>query len=101
GLLTGKYRNLEDFGDVDRAGRLSAYANEDGLHLVEGLVTVASDLDAAPASVALAWLVAKGVTAPIASASGVDPLEALVAAPKLQLPDEHMAALETASEPYL
>src|SRR5699024_2090336 len=33
GLLTGKYRNLEDFERVDRAGQLSAYANEDGLNL--------------------------------------------------------------------
>src|SRR5699024_12060276 len=40
GLLTGKYRNLEDFEGVDRAGQLSAYANEDGLNLVEGFVMV-------------------------------------------------------------
>src|SRR5699024_1177971 len=87
GLLTGKYRKLEDFEGVDRAGQLAAYANQDGLNLVEGLVTVASDLDAAPASVALAWLLAKGVTAPIASARVVDQLDALVAAPKIQLID--------------
>ena len=101
GLLTGKYRKLEDFEGVDRAGQLSDYADENGLNLVESLVTVASDLNAAPASVALAWLLAKGVTAPIASARVVDQLDALVAAPKLQLSDEHMATLDTASEPYL
>ena len=98
GLLTGKYRALEDFQGVDRAGMLAKYANEDGLALVGTLVNVADDVDAAPASVALAWLRAKGVTAPIASARVVDQLGALIAGAQLELHEDHIAQLDRASE---
>lgn len=101
GLLTGKYRKLEDFQGVDRAGMLSHYANHNGLDLVASLVTVSEDVGAAPASVALAWLLAKGVTAPIASARVVDQVKDLIAAPDIDLSTDHMAQLDTASEPYL
>ena len=101
GLLTGKYRKLEDFEGVDRAGQLSKYANDDGLNLVETLVKVANEVGAEPATVSLAWLLAKGVTAPIASARVVDQLDALIAAPKVRLSDEHVAQLDKASEPFL
>lgn len=101
GLLTGKYRKLEDFEGVDREGQLSQFANETGLNLVKALVSVSDDVDAAPASVALAWLLAQGVTAPIASARVVDQLRALVAGAKLELSEDHIARLDKASERYL
>lgn len=101
GLLTGKYRKLDDFQGAAREGMLSQYANDDGLALVETLVSVADDVDAAPASVALAWLLAQGVTAPIASARVVDQLGALVAGAKLELSEDHIARLDKASERYL
>jgi len=101
GLLTGKYRKLDDFNDVPREGMLKQYADETGLHLVEALVKVAGEVDAAPASVALAWLLAKGVTAPLASARIPEQLEALIAAPKVQLSEEHVAQLDNASKAYL
>lgn len=100
GLLTGKYRTLEDFHGVDRAGMLSKYATADGLALVETLVRVADDVAAAPASVALAWLRAKGVTAPIASARIVEQLGALIAGAQLELTTDHIAQLDRASQPY-
>lgn len=101
GLLTGKYRKLDDFQGVDREGMLSQYANAEGLALVETLVNVADDVDAAPASVALAWLLAKGVTAPIASARVVEQLEALVAGAQLELNEDHIAQLDKTSKRYL
>lgn len=101
GLLTGKYRKLEDFEGVDREGQLSQFANDTGLNLVKALVKVADEVGAAPASVSLAWLLAKGVTAPIASARVPEQLDALVAAPKVELSEEHIAQLDKASEAYL
>lgn len=101
GLLTGKYRNLEDFEGVEREGQLSEFANETGLNLVKALVSVSDEVGAAPASVSLAWLLSKGVTAPIASARVPEQLDALVAAPKVELSEEHIAQLDKASEAYL
>lgn len=101
GLLTGKYRKLEDFEGVAREGLMKDYANQNGLDLVEVLVMVANELGHEPASVALAWLLAKGVTAPIASARVPEQLEALVAAPSVKLSEEHIAQLDKASEAFL
>ncbi|MDN5839368.1 MAG: aldo/keto reductase, partial [Yaniella sp.] len=75
--------------------------NETGLNLVKALVSVSDDVGAVPASVSLAWLLAKGVTAPIASARVPEQLEALVAAPNVELSAEHIAQLDKASEAYL
>lgn len=55
---------------------------------------------AEPATVALAWLLAKGVTAPIASARTVEQLPALLAAPSLRLTEADLAALDAASQPF-
>ena len=54
----------------------------------------------APATVALAWLLAKGATAPIASASRPDQLDALLAAPGLELSADDVAALDAVSEGF-
>lgn len=100
GLLTGKYRTIEDFAGVDRAGQLARHATQDALDLAKTVVDVADKLNAAPASVALAWLLAKGVTAPIASARTPEQLKALIAAPGLELSDEHLTKLDTASNSF-
>ncbi|WP_216637223.1 aldo/keto reductase [Staphylococcus aureus] len=48
-------------------------------------------------SVSLAWLLAKGVTAPIASARTIDQLDALLAAPDLVLSSDEVCALDEVS----
>ncbi|MDR7329171.1 Aldo/keto reductase family protein [Corynebacterium guangdongense] len=48
-------------------------------------------------TVALAWLLAKGVTAPIASVSRASHLDALIAAPAFELSAEEVAALDRVS----
>ena len=101
GLLTGKYRSLEDVEGVDRAGQLAGYANEDSLNLVETLIEVAAELGDEPASVALAWLLAKDVTAPIASARVPEQLDALIAASDVRLYPKHVAQLDEASVKFL
>ena len=49
-------------------------------------------------SVSLAWLLAKGVTAPIASARTVDQLGSLLAATELTLTHDEVSALDAASD---
>ncbi|GAA4479388.1 aldo/keto reductase [Enteractinococcus fodinae] len=101
GLLTGKYQSLEDFEGSDRAGQLAQFANEDALDLVGALVGISEELDHEPASVALAWLLAKDVTAPIASARVPEQLDALIAASDVRLYPEHVARLDEASQKFL
>lgn len=100
GLLTGKYRKPEDLEGKARAGMASGYLNDATFGVVEALVDVAAAHDAEPATVALAWLLAKGVAAPIASARTVDQLPALIAAPELELTTAEVARLDEASQPF-
>lgn len=98
GLLTGKYRKIEDFDGAARQGNLAQYANQASLDLIETLVKVAKEVDTEPASVALAWLLAQGVTAPIASARVPEQLEALIAAPKVRLAQDQLQRLDQVSK---
>lgn len=100
GLLTGKYRSREDLEGAARAGFAEGYLNEHTFQVVDAVVKVAEQAGAEPTSVALAWLLAKGVTAPIASVSKVEQLDALMAAAKLELTDDQVATLDNASAPF-
>lgn len=100
GLLTGKYRTAEDLEGKARAGFIGDQLNRDTLAVVETLVDIAEERGAEPTTVALAWLLAKGVTAPIASVSRVDQLPALMAAPQLDLGQDAVARLDAVSEPF-
>lgn len=101
GFLTGKYRTQEDLKGRARGGAVAAYMNENGLRVVEALDEIAKARGAAMATVALAWLLAKPtVTAPLASATSVEQLEELLAAPALTLGADELARLDTASQPF-
>lgn len=59
---------------------------------------VAAELDATPAQVSLAWLMARpGLTAPIASATRLEQLDDILGAAQLTLPDSAIATLAAAS----
>lgn len=64
GFLTGKYRTQEDVARHPRGGSADKYLNDDGLAVVDALVEIAAAHNSEPATVALAWLLAKGITAP-------------------------------------
>lgn len=101
GFLTGKYRTLADLEGAARGGMAKGYLNETGLKVVDTLAEVAKAHDAALATVALAWLLAKeSVTAPIASVRNTEQLPPLVAAPHLRLSDAEVKALDEASAPF-
>ena len=98
GFLSGKYRSEADLGQSPRGGGVKAYLNPRGLRILAALDEVAGRLGAKPAEVALAWIAqAKGVTAPIASATKLDQLESLIKAASMTLIRDDVAALEAAS----
>lgn len=100
GFLTGKYRSPEDLEGRNRAGFMAGYATAEGFAVVDKLVEVAEARGVEPATVALAWQLAKGVTAPIASASTPEQLPALVATATLQLSDDEVTSLDDASSSF-
>lgn len=97
GFLSGKYKTLDDTKGAARSGRVSQYFNDRGLRILSALETVSARTGAAPAEIAIAWLMAKpGVTAPIASATSLTQLESLRKAAVLDLDAEAMALLDQA-----
>lgn len=89
GFLTGKYRSESDFGQSPRGSGAKQYLNDKGHRILDALDEVAGELDATPAEVALAWLVAQeGVSAPIASASSVEQVKSLARGARLELSED-------------
>ncbi|SAL75693.1 aldo/keto reductase [Caballeronia terrestris] len=100
GFLSGKYRSIEDTKGAKRGSRVEKYLNERGLWIVDTLIDVAKRNDTTPATIALAWVIARpSVTAPIASATSVAQLESLAAATRLTLSADDLDALDEASAP--
>jgi len=98
GFLTGKYRTPADLAGRARGGHVQKYMNARGFKILAALDEAAAELGAKPASVALAWLIARpGITAPIASATSVAQLADLAAGARLHLPAATIAALDRAS----
>ncbi len=100
GFLTGKYRTQEDVAEHVRGGSAKTYLNTDGLTVVDALVETADSHGVEPATVALAWLLARGITAPIASVSEPAQLASLLAAAELQLSAAELERLNAASQPF-
>lgn len=99
GFLTGKYRTEEDVAKSARGGGVvSKYLNERGLRILAALDKVAAEYGTTPATVSLAWLIARPtITAPIASATTVEQLQQLMKAAGLHLSSEAVKALDEAS----
>jgi aryl-alcohol dehydrogenase-like predicted oxidoreductase len=98
GFLSGKYRSKEDTQHKARGSRVEKYLNPRGLKILAALDEVAKRNDTTPATVALAWMIARpSVTAPIASATSVAQLVSLAAATRLQLAADDIHLLDDAS----
>ncbi|KAA0699194.1 aldo/keto reductase [Neorhizobium sp. P12A] len=99
GFLSGKYRTKADTEGRAREGRVAQYLDDKGMRILAALDTVSKDTGSKPAEVALAWLLRKkGVTAPIASATSLGQLDALINSAKLDLSAEAMSLLDKAGE---
>ncbi|MEP7259823.1 MAG: aldo/keto reductase, partial [Usitatibacter sp.] len=99
GFLSGKYRSLADIEGRPRAAGLKKYFEGNrGTRILTALDSIAEDLNATPAQVSLAWIMAQpSVTAPIASVTSVAQLEELAGAARLKLDTDVLAQLDEAS----
>jgi len=97
GFLTGKYRSEKDVEGKPRGYRTKGMLNERGFRILKALDTVSSDIGATPAQISLAWLVARGVTAPIASATNLKQFEELLGSTALKLTPDAVRLLNDAS----
>jgi aryl-alcohol dehydrogenase-like predicted oxidoreductase len=99
GFLSGKYRSEADLGKTQvRGDSVKKYLNPQGLAVLAALDDVAKRYATTPASVAIAWLIARpSITAPIASATSVAQLNDLLTAATLQLDREAIETLDAAS----
>lgn len=100
GVLTGKYRSKADIEGQARQGFAEHLLTDEAFVVIDELVTIAEARSVEPATIALAWLLAKGITAPIASARTPEQLPALMAAADLKLTAAEVAALDKASAPF-
>lgn len=100
GFLSGKYRTDADLGKSKRGAGVKKYLNDKGLAVLKALDAAAKKHNATNTQVALAWLMQrKSITAPIASATSVDQLKDLIAAPRIELDADSVAAIDKASAP--
>ena len=98
GFLTGKYRSEDDLNKSKRGQGVKKYLNDRGLRILKALDKVASNHNSSPASVAIAWVMARtGITAPIASATSTKQLKDIVAATELRLNSQDIELLNNAS----
>jgi aryl-alcohol dehydrogenase-like predicted oxidoreductase len=98
GFLSGKYRSEADLNKSQRGGGIKSFLNERGFKILDALDQVAERQGTQPASVAIAWLIARpSVTAPIASVTSTDQLKDLEHAANIQLSADDIQLLDTAS----
>jgi aryl-alcohol dehydrogenase-like predicted oxidoreductase len=98
GFLTGKYRSEKDLAGSAREEFAGKYLNDRGVRILAALDQVARQYLSTPATVSLAWLLARpGVTAPIPSARNLSQLNDLIEATKIHLDPPSLEALDRAS----
>lgn len=98
GFLSGKYRKPEDLKGRARGARAGSYLNERGLRVLAALAAVAARLGTTQTAVAIAWLRDRpAIAAPIASATDVGQLQALLVGMRLPLDAAAVAELDAAS----
>jgi aryl-alcohol dehydrogenase-like predicted oxidoreductase len=106
GILTGKYSNPSDFGQLDsrstRFPRFSPENFEKNLDLVAKVSEIAIKYDATPGQVALAWVLARNDNiVPIFGTKKVKYLEENLGAAELKLKDEDLKWLtENIGQPH-
>lgn len=99
GFLTGKYRSKSDLSADARSVRASAYVNRKGMRVLAVLDRIAAEHGVSPASIAIAWLLAKRtIVAPVASASRPEQVDGLMAAAGIRLTRAQMLELDRVSE---
>ncbi len=103
GFLSGKYKKDQPPPDGTRLAKweqsLQRYDNERNWRILAAVEAVAAELGTTCAQVSLAWLLRKPcMTSVIFGARDVEQVDDNIAAAKLALSDEQVAALDAASE---
>ncbi len=98
GFLSGKYRSEADLTQSVRGGGIKKYLNGRGQNILQVLDELSAKYEVSPASMALAWLIHQPlVTAPIASATKRQHVQAFREATQLTLSADDREQLEEAS----
>ena len=103
GVLSGKYTRA-NAGTVkaDRGERVTQNLGEKVYAIIDELIAIGKELNASPASVALAWVQGRpGVASTIIGARRLDQLDQNLAALDLRLAAEQIARLDKLSKPTL
>jgi len=103
GFLTGAVRSMDDLADDDWRKTNPRFTGENfqvNLRIVEEVETVARQIDATPAQVAIAWLLAQGDDiAPIPGTKRVARIEENVGADQVELSAEQIETLNNLTPP--
>jgi len=103
GFLSGRYKRGEDVKTMryesDKLLRERFFKPED-YDVVEAVQAIANEKGVTPAQVAIAWLLHKGVTAPIVGATRVEHVEDAVGAIDVKLNTADMERLESKYKPH-
>jgi aryl-alcohol dehydrogenase-like predicted oxidoreductase len=98
GFLTGKYRSESDASGKARARNVTKYLNERGFKILGALNQIAKKYNATPASISLAWLLARpSISAPIVSATNFEQLKDIVSSVELTLDHDSIEFLNQTS----
>jgi aryl-alcohol dehydrogenase-like predicted oxidoreductase len=99
GFLSGKYRKMSDIEGRPRADGLKKYFQGDrGMKILAALDAVGKRLDATPAQVSIAWIMAQpSIAAPIVSVTSVGQLDDIAGAVRVRLDQDALAELDRAS----
>lgn len=99
GFLSGKYRKAADIEGRPRAAGLKKYfEGERGTKILAALDAVGKRVNATPAQVSLAWMLAQpSIAAPIVSVTSTAQLDEIAGVAKVRLSKEDLAQLDAAS----
>jgi aryl-alcohol dehydrogenase-like predicted oxidoreductase len=108
GFLTGKYKRSEtpkglryESEQWDGHNLMAErYFKPEDFNVVETVVAVAKEKEVSPPQIALAWLLHKGVTAPIIGATKIEHVEEAVEALEVKLDSDDMKRLEAPYKPH-
>jgi aryl-alcohol dehydrogenase (NADP+) len=103
GFLAGKYKRGES--PSSKRYQSDAYLRSNYFHpndfdILDQVVAIAKEKGATPAQTALAWMLRKGVAAPIVGVTRTEQLEELVGAIEVQLTDDDVKRLEENYQPH-
>jgi aryl-alcohol dehydrogenase-like predicted oxidoreductase len=98
GFLTGKYRSIADTQGAARGAVVARILDERSLDILRELDNAARRLNATPAQIAIAWLLAREeVTAPIVSVTSLSQLEEIAGAVTVTLDPRTLMRLDLVS----